>query len=198
MSRTEIASHHRVHHGKNPEYINKNHGGTFVFWDKLFGTFQPERDDIKIKYGTTNNVNPENPFWANMLPIFDYFNINLREKKEGEFSKIRIHDMYIVIGSLLLFLLLLMYINNEQTWNFWQLASLFSIVFFGTIALGSVARNQKVGLITWIFIAIPLSIGFVVFFGIQDILLLGIVIGVVSHGIYGFWKLVNVPKLQHT
>ena len=35
-------SHHRVHHGSNPEYLNRNHGGTFVFWDKLFGTFQVE------------------------------------------------------------------------------------------------------------------------------------------------------------
>ena len=191
-------SHHRVHHGKNPEYINKNHGGTFVFWDKLFGTFQPEKDDIIIRYGTTNNVNPENPFWANMLPIFDYFKINIREKKDGEFSKIRISDMYIVVGSLLLFLLLLIYINNEQVWHFGPLAVLFSIVFFGTITLGSLARSQKIGLVAWIFIAIPMSLAFLAFFRISDILVIGIILAVVLHGIYGFWKLINTQKLQNT
>ena len=34
-------SHHRVHHGRDPEYIDKNHGGVFIVWDRLYGTFQP-------------------------------------------------------------------------------------------------------------------------------------------------------------
>ena len=37
------ASHHRVHHGVNLEYLDRNHGGMFIVWDKLFGTFEPER-----------------------------------------------------------------------------------------------------------------------------------------------------------
>ena len=46
-------SNHRVHHGQNPEYIDKNHGGVFILWDRLFGTFQPELDDVDIIYGGT-------------------------------------------------------------------------------------------------------------------------------------------------
>ena len=37
------ASHHRVHHGANLEYLDRNHAGMFIVWDKLFGTFAPER-----------------------------------------------------------------------------------------------------------------------------------------------------------
>ena len=38
-------SHHRVHHGRNPKYIDKNHAGSLIIWDKMFGTFQPEREN---------------------------------------------------------------------------------------------------------------------------------------------------------
>jgi sterol desaturase/sphingolipid hydroxylase (fatty acid hydroxylase superfamily) len=184
-------SHHRVHHGKNPEYINKNHGGTFVFWDKLFGTFQPERDDIEIRYGTTDNSNPDNPFWANMTPIFDYFGIRIKNEKDKKRS-VNLKDEYIVIGSLLLFLLLLIYINHEQTWDFWHLATLFTIVFLGTIALGSISQGQKIGLITWVILAVPTSIGFVLYFQISEIVVLGIISAFVIHGFLGAWKLLKI------
>ncbi|NLA34322.1 MAG: sterol desaturase family protein [Actinobacteria bacterium] len=47
-------SHHRVHHGVNPHYIDRNHGGIFIVWDKLFGTFQAE--DVHPTYGITKNL----------------------------------------------------------------------------------------------------------------------------------------------
>lgn len=56
-------SHHRVHHGRNPKYIDKNHAGVFIIWDKMFGTFQPEEE--KPVYGITTPVNSWNPVWAN-------------------------------------------------------------------------------------------------------------------------------------
>ena len=52
-------SHHRVHHGSNAEYIDKNYGNLLIIWDRLFGTFEPEKD--KVKYGLVNNVNTYNP-----------------------------------------------------------------------------------------------------------------------------------------
>lgn len=54
-------SHHRVHHASNEEYINKNYGNVLIIYDKLFGTFQKEKPEIKIKYGLTKNVNSYNP-----------------------------------------------------------------------------------------------------------------------------------------
>ncbi len=48
------ASHHRVHHGANPEYLDRNHAGILITWDKLFGTFEPER--APVRYGLTYNL----------------------------------------------------------------------------------------------------------------------------------------------
>lgn len=53
------ASHHRVHHGANPQYIDKNYGGILIVWDKLFGTFEPEKR--RVKYGLTKNIDTFNP-----------------------------------------------------------------------------------------------------------------------------------------
>jgi len=57
-------SHHRVHHGSNPKYIDKNHAGTLIIWDKLFGTFQKEEEDVY--YGITTPLASWNPVWANV------------------------------------------------------------------------------------------------------------------------------------
>jgi sterol desaturase/sphingolipid hydroxylase (fatty acid hydroxylase superfamily) len=53
------ASHHRVHHGSNPQYIDRNHGSILIVWDKLFGTFEPE--DEPVVYGLTKNIGSFNP-----------------------------------------------------------------------------------------------------------------------------------------
>ena len=52
-------SHHRVHHGSNEQYIDKNYGNLFIIWDRFFGTFEPEKE--KVKYGLVNNVDTFNP-----------------------------------------------------------------------------------------------------------------------------------------
>lgn len=52
-------SHHRVHHGTNPEYLDKNHGGIFIIWDRLFGTFAEERE--RVVYGITKNLESFSP-----------------------------------------------------------------------------------------------------------------------------------------
>jgi sterol desaturase/sphingolipid hydroxylase (fatty acid hydroxylase superfamily) len=54
-------SHHRVHHGSNPEYLDCNYGGVLIVFDRLFGTFVEERDDIVIRYGLTKPVTTYNP-----------------------------------------------------------------------------------------------------------------------------------------
>ena len=47
-------SHHRVHHGKNVRYLDKNHAGIFIIWDRLFGTFEPESE--RVVYGLTKDI----------------------------------------------------------------------------------------------------------------------------------------------
>lgn len=57
-------SHHRVHHASNVRYLDRNHGGVLIIWDKLFGTFSPERDDDPVVYGLTSNINSDNIVWV--------------------------------------------------------------------------------------------------------------------------------------
>jgi len=52
-------SHHRVHHATNPQYIDRNHAGTLIVWDRLFGSFEPEGETCV--YGLTANINTFNP-----------------------------------------------------------------------------------------------------------------------------------------
>lgn len=64
-------SHHRVHHGRNPVYLDRNHAGIFIIWDKIFGTFEPEAE--RVDYGLTTNIQTYNPVriafheWTAML-----------------------------------------------------------------------------------------------------------------------------------
>lgn len=60
-------SHHRVHHAINSEYLDKNHGQIFIFWDKWFGTFQEELPDVPAVYGVTRPVKTWNPLKINFL-----------------------------------------------------------------------------------------------------------------------------------
>jgi len=57
-------SHHRVHHGSDEKYIDRNHAGTLIVWDKLFGTFQTEEEEPA--YGVTRPLATWNPLWANV------------------------------------------------------------------------------------------------------------------------------------
>ena len=52
-------SHHRVHHGSNRQYLDRNHGSILIVWDKLFGTFEPEAEPVV--YGLTKNIDTYNP-----------------------------------------------------------------------------------------------------------------------------------------
>ena len=64
-------SHHRVHHGSNRQYIDKNYAGIFIIWDKLFGTF--EEEDEKVVYGVKpalNSVNPANVYFHGFVKLF--------------------------------------------------------------------------------------------------------------------------------
>jgi sterol desaturase/sphingolipid hydroxylase (fatty acid hydroxylase superfamily) len=54
-------SHHRVHHASNPKYIDRNHGGTLIVWDKLFGTFEVEDPSDAPRFGLTKNIHSYNP-----------------------------------------------------------------------------------------------------------------------------------------
>jgi alkylglycerol monooxygenase len=63
-------SHHRVHHAINPEYIDKNYSQIFIFWDRLFGTFQEEKKEIPPVYGITRPASTWNPIKINFQHLW--------------------------------------------------------------------------------------------------------------------------------
>ena len=65
-------SHHRVHHGSNSRYLDRNHAGIFIVWDRLFGTFQrelPEEDPVV--YGLTKNIDPPRG-WSSLWTVMTH------------------------------------------------------------------------------------------------------------------------------
>lgn len=74
-------SHHRVHHGSDPIYIDKNHGGILIIWDRIFGTFQSEI--FRPTYGLTRNINTYNPVKIAFHEWSDIFR-NIREARSAK------------------------------------------------------------------------------------------------------------------
>lgn len=59
-------SNHRVHHAQNPVYLDRNYGGVFILWDRLFGTFKEEDPAEPVIFGVTTPLASWNPLWANL------------------------------------------------------------------------------------------------------------------------------------
>ena len=78
-------SHHRVHHGRNPKYIDKNYAGVFIIWDRMFGTFQEEEE--RPTYGITKPVNSWNPVYANFAHYIDLFGYVKQARNFSDASK---------------------------------------------------------------------------------------------------------------
>ena len=74
-------SHHRVHHGSNDKYLDKNFGSTLIIWDRIFGTFQEEEE--KVKYGLTQPVNSYNPIF---LCFHEWISIIVDLRKAKSFN----------------------------------------------------------------------------------------------------------------
>ena len=84
-------SHHRVHHAINKEYLDKNFAEIFIFWDKLFGTFQVELDEVPAVYGTKKPVKTWNPVLINFIHLWQLIKDAWRTK--NWWDKIRIWFM---------------------------------------------------------------------------------------------------------
>ena len=75
-------SHHRVHHGSNAQYIDKNYGNVFIIWDRFFGSFEPEIEPVK--YGLVKNVNTFNPLKITIMVWQDIYQDTKSSKSTKE------------------------------------------------------------------------------------------------------------------
>ena len=82
-------SHHRVHHGSNAQYIDKNYGNLLIIWDRMFGTFEPEEESVK--YGLVKNVNTYDPTKITFMGWQEMFN-NI--KSSNNFKEV----LYFIFG----------------------------------------------------------------------------------------------------
>jgi sterol desaturase/sphingolipid hydroxylase (fatty acid hydroxylase superfamily) len=82
-------SNHRVHHGSQPKYLNKNFGATFILWDRIFGTYQEEEE--KVHYGVTHNIEQKgNPIYIN----FHEFSDIIKDMKKAKSWKMRMFYLF--------------------------------------------------------------------------------------------------------
>ncbi len=79
-------SHHRVHHGRDPKYIDKNFAGVFIVWDRLFGTFTEERE--RPHYGITTPLKSWNPVYANFAHYIDLARVVRKARSIGDAFRI--------------------------------------------------------------------------------------------------------------
>ena len=79
-------SHHRVHHATNPRYLDSNYAGTLIIWDRMFGTFVPELEEDRPRYGIVKNIGTFNPVkvafheWIGMFQDALQPGLNLRQR----------------------------------------------------------------------------------------------------------------------
>jgi sterol desaturase/sphingolipid hydroxylase (fatty acid hydroxylase superfamily) len=73
-------SHHRVHHGSNPRYLDANYAGVFMLWDRMFGTFVPEQAAEPVHYGLVKNLGSFNPV---RIALHEYFAIARDQLRRG-------------------------------------------------------------------------------------------------------------------
>lgn len=187
---------HRVHHGINPEYIDKNCGGTLNIWDRIFGTYQPEIEGLEIKYGVTDAIKTDNPFWGNNLPFMRAWGMKIPNFEKRNETKFNVSDLYIATGGLNLLNLWLFYIFCEGKGLGMQQFWLFFLIFFGTIALGSLSDGRFLGMVSWLIIACVPTIAFVYQYNISDPFVLSLFILFILHGLYGLKYFINSNDKQ--
>lgn len=81
-------SNHRVHHGSQPQYLDKNYGGIFIIWDRLFGTYEPEYE--KVIFGLTNPINSVNPWKVH----FEEFTRLIRKFQKLKSGRVKIRFLF--------------------------------------------------------------------------------------------------------
>jgi len=180
-------SHHRVHHGNDKRYINRNFGGTLLLWDKLFGSFQPEMDGVKMRYGVKGTTPTHNPLLASNGKLFKWLRARFPDwQSRGIFH---VPELYIGIGGVILFGLVIYYVNHEAAWTAAQQVALFALIFAGTLALGGLSDARRWGAMAWIAICLALPLLFLFWYGARDawgVIFMGLLL---VHGLDGARRL---------
>ncbi|WP_436857555.1 sterol desaturase family protein [Citrobacter tructae] len=177
-------THHRVHHLNEKRYADTNYGGTFIFWDKLFGTFSPTPSLKDVAYGVKGSRLSSNPMRESNLPFLRLTGLSPTDKpRESRYDS---SSLVIVMGALLLFALVLGYIQlygygidnvtAEQT-------LLFLLLVAGSVALGGVSDGQRWGVAAWCLVTLLLPLLFLGVWGWSHLFWLITMPALAAHGV---------------
>lgn len=163
-------SHHRIHHVKDRAFSDSNYGGSFVFWDKWFGTYRPDLPQGDFSYGVRGDDPSRNPLIASNSPFMRFL---LRRAASRASSQPRYASSgpALLLATIILFVLVTGYIwlygYGYQGGGLEQ-ASLFALLAAGAIALGGISEGRIWALYAWLLIAWAMLLGFALGFGWQQ------------------------------
>lgn len=172
---------HKVHHGTNEIYINKNCGGTLNIWDKMFGTFQPEIPEEPIKLGISEPLLRANPFLVNNIPLLNFLKVRVNQINRDP-AKIKLPIYLISSGGLILFGEFIYFIYMQEYYTFSHLSPLFTVIFLASIINSAMLDGARWSAPCWIgIVMINLIITYVVY--ASHILLTLFALLLVIHGL---------------
>ena len=157
-------ANHRLHHAKESRFANKNFGGTFLIWDKLFGTYlapvKGEQPNLGVE--EAHQVTSFNPLWASNPTLYQWCKKRLPTLMQSDLviNKVINQSVSHVVASagILLFMLLIFYVTKQNDWNNAQAEWLKWVVLFylisGTLVLGFIADRIRWALYFWCFLFI--------------------------------------------
>jgi drug/metabolite transporter (DMT)-like permease len=151
-----------VHHGVNVEYLNKNCGGTFSIWDRIYGTHQQELEHVPVKLGLRKAFSTGSPILVNLLPFL-----------KSPRPKVKLNnDPLLNVASFLLYIQLLSFISIQQQLEILPGTVFVIFIVLGTIILGFIQEGKRHGWSLWILnlIVLTLAMYFVELFDFQQVL----------------------------
>ena len=152
-------THHRVHHINDRYYSNCNFGGSFIIWDKLFGSFATMPEGT-VNYGSPG-MKTYNPLLASNIPFMQIFKIPFQPSSFP--NKFAISNLLMTLGATSLFILTISYIYTYgYGLNDISLIQyiLFAYLASGTIFLGAMSEGRPWGILGWIILTLSMPLLF--------------------------------------
>lgn len=172
---------HRVHHGANAEYRDKNFGGTLRLWDHLFGTAQDELPQVPIRFGVDGAAASHDPVRANLGPVWKW--LSGRDwPRRASVRSAAVPASWVAWGGLALFAVVIYYVHAEGQWPPGQQALLFALIWLSTVALGGLSEGRGWGRATWPALAVGTPLLFIGLLGVGDPLGLAALTALGLHG----------------
>lgn len=159
-------SNHRVHHGNDPLYRNRNFGGTLLVWDKLFGTYQAQVAGVPMEHGLHGGTPSHNPLWLNHV---DWLRaLRRRFPQLQNLARLAMPEWLIGTGGCILFGVVIYYVDHDSDFAGGLQGALFALLFLSTLALGGMSDGKRWGAVAWVAMAAAAPALFLGAYGLRD------------------------------